>query len=93
MEAKMRFHGWPESPVTGAYIFNRQVRDWGHQFLYDPATLRKSFELAGFRQITEYRVDEKTDPVFRQVEIRTRNEGSDLWLINSWESMAFEAVR
>ena len=93
MEAKMRFHGWPESPVTGAYIFNRQVRDWGHQFLYDPATLRKSFELAGFRQITEYRVNEKTDPVFRQVEIRTRNEGSDLWLINSWESMAFEAVR
>ena len=93
MEAKMRFHGWPERPVTGAYIFNRQVRDWGHQFLYDPATLRKSFELAGFRQITEYRVDEKTDPVFRQVEIRTRNEGSDLWLINSWESMAFEAVR
>jgi len=93
MEAKMRFHGWPESPVTGAYIFNRQVRDWGHQFLYDPATLRKSFELAGFKQITEYRIDEKTDPVFRQVEIRTRNEGSDLWLINSWESMAFEAVR
>ena len=63
------------------------------QFLYDPATLRKSFELAGFTQITEYRVDEKTDPVFRQAEIRTRNEGSDLWLINSWESMAFEAVR
>ncbi len=93
MQAKMRFHGWPESPVTGAYIFNRQVRDWGHQFLYDPATLRKSFELAGFKQITEYRVDEKTDPVFRQVEIRTRNEGSDLWVINSWESMAFEAVR
>jgi predicted SAM-dependent methyltransferase len=93
MEAKMRFHGWPESPVTGAYIFNRQVRDWGNQFLYDPATLRKSFELAGFKQITEYRIDEKTDPVFREVEIRTRNEGSDLWVINSWESMAFEAVR
>jgi len=92
MEAKMRYHGWPESPVTGAYIVNRQVRDWG-PFLYDPPTLRKSFELAGFQQITEYRVDEKTDPVFRQVEIRTRNEGSDLWLINRWESMAFEAVR
>jgi predicted SAM-dependent methyltransferase len=93
MAAKMRFHAWPESPVTGAYIFNRQVRDWGNQFLYDPATLRKSFELAGFKQITEYRIDEKTDPVFREVEIRTRNEGSDLWVINSWESMAFEAVR
>ena len=65
--AKLRFHGWPESPVTGAYIFNRQVREWGHQFLYDSATLRKSLELAGFKQITEYRIEEKTDPVFREV--------------------------
>ncbi len=90
--AKLRLTGWPESPVTGAYIFNRQVRDWGHQFLYDPATLRKSLELAGFKRITEYRVDEKTDSVFHEVEFRTRNEGSDLWLVNRWESMAFEAV-
>jgi len=93
MAAKLRLHGWPESPVTGAYIFNRQVRDWGHQFLYDSATLRKSLELAGFKQITEYRVEEKTDPVFREVEMRTRNEGSDLWVVNHWEAMAFEAVR
>jgi predicted SAM-dependent methyltransferase len=91
--AKLRLTGWPKSPVSGAYIFNRQVREWGSQFLYDPATLRKSFELAGFKQITEYRVDDKTDPVFREAEIRTRNEGSDLWVVNRWESMAFEAVR
>ena len=49
--------------------------------------------LAGFKQITKYRVDEKTDPVFREVEMHTRNEGSDLWLVNRWESLAFEAVR
>jgi predicted SAM-dependent methyltransferase len=91
--AKLRLAGWPESPVTGAYIFNRQVRDWDTQFLYNAATLRKSLELAGFKQITEYRVEEKTDPVFREAEIRTRNEGSDLWVVNRWESMAFEAVR
>jgi hypothetical protein len=91
--AKLRVTGWTETPVTAAYIFNRQMRDWGHQFVYDPATLRKSLELAGFKQITEYPVDEKTDPVFREAEMRTRNEGSDLWLVNRWESMAFEAVR
>ena len=91
--AKLRVTGWPETAVGGAYIFNRQAHDWGHQFLYDPATLRKSLELAGFKQITEYRVDEKTDPVFREAEMRTRDEGSDLWLVNHWESMAFEAVR
>ena len=91
--AKLRLHGWPESPVPGAYIFNRQVREWGHQFLYDSATLRKSLELAGFKQITEYQVEVKTDPVFREIEYRTRDEGSDLWLVNRWEAMAFEAVR
>jgi predicted SAM-dependent methyltransferase len=93
MAAKLRVAGWPETAVPAAYIFNRQVRDWGHQFVYDPATLRKSLELAGFKQITEHRVDEKTDPVFREAEMRTRDEGSDLWLVNRWESMAFEAVR
>jgi predicted SAM-dependent methyltransferase len=91
--AKLRLSGWPESPVNAAYILNRQLRHWGTQFLYDPATLRKTLELAGFKQITEYQVDEKTDPVFREAEIRTRNEGSDVWLVNRWESMAFEAVR
>jgi predicted SAM-dependent methyltransferase len=91
--AKVRLHGWPARAATGAYVFNRQVRDWGTQLLYDAATLKKSFELAGFKQITEYRVDEKTDPVFREAEIRIRNEGSDLWLVNRWESLALEAVR
>lgn len=93
IDAKLRFHRWPVTPVPGAYIFNRQVRDWGHQFLYDSATLRRSFELAGFKQITEYRLGEKTDPVFQEAEIRTRYQGSDRWIVNNWEAMAFEAVR
>ncbi|HWP58451.1 MAG TPA: methyltransferase domain-containing protein [Candidatus Acidoferrales bacterium] len=93
MAAKSRLHGWRENPVTGVHIFNRQMRDWGTQFLYDPPTLRKSLELAGFTEIAEYAVDTETDPVFREAEIRTRNEGSDLWIVNRWESMAFEAVR
>jgi predicted SAM-dependent methyltransferase len=90
--AKLRYHGWPVTAVPGAYIFNREVREWGHQFLYDSATLRKSLELAGFKQITEHPVAEKTDPAFQEVEYRTRNPGSDLWVVNNWEAMAFEAV-
>ena len=91
--AKLRLQGWRKTPVAGVYIFNLQMRDGGTQFLYDAPTLRKSLELAGFTQITEYPVNEKTDPIFREAEIRIRNEGSDLWVVNSWESMAFEAVR
>jgi predicted SAM-dependent methyltransferase len=91
--AKLRLQGWRKTPVPGVYIFNLQMRDGGTQFLYDAPTLRKSLELAGFTQITEYPVNERTDPIFREAEVRIRNEGSDLWVVNSWESMAFEAVR
>jgi predicted SAM-dependent methyltransferase len=94
IETKLRYYyKWPITPVPEAYIFNRELRDFGHQFLYDPATLRKTFELAGFKQITEHGVTEKTDPVFQEAELRTRDVGSDLWYFNNWESMAFEAVR
>jgi predicted SAM-dependent methyltransferase len=93
IDAKLGLHGWPVTPVPGAYILNREVRDWGHQFLYDPATLRRSLELAGFKQITEYPVEEKTDPVFQEAEHRMRHPGSGLFVVNKWEAMAFEAVR
>jgi predicted SAM-dependent methyltransferase len=93
IEAKLRSHGWPLTPMPAAYIFNRELREWGHQFLYDPATLLRCLKLAGFRQITEYPVGEKTDPVFQEAESRTRNPGSDTWEVNNWEAMAFEAVR
>ena len=91
--AKLRVGDVPANPIPGAYILNREVREWGHQFLYDSTTLRKTLELAGFRQITEHRVGEKTDPVFKEAEFRTRRPGSDLWVINNWEAMAFEATR
>jgi len=93
IDAKLRVHGWPVTPVPGAYILNLEVREWGHQFLYDSATLRKSLELAGFQQINEYLVGEKTDPVFKEAEFRTRHPGSDSWVVNNWEAMAIEATR
>lgn len=93
IDAKLGFHGWPATPIPGAYILNREVRDWGHQFLYDRATLRKSLELAGFQDISEYPVGEKGDRVFKEAEFRTRHPGSRLWIINNWEAMAFEATR
>jgi len=93
IESKFRESGWPVTPVPGVYIFNAQTHWWGHRFLYDPATLRKALELAGFKQIRELPITDPTDPVFQQAEARRRNPGSDLWVINNWEAMAFEAVR
>ena len=91
--AKFRLEGTPVNPVPGAYILNRQAREYGHQFLYDPPTLRKGLELAGFTQIVQYEVTDSTDPVFREVESRTRHPLPDFRMANNWESMAFEAMR
>jgi predicted SAM-dependent methyltransferase len=93
IDLKLRFEHGPITPIPGAYILNRQVREYGHQFLYDPPTLRKTLELAGFKQIAQYEVTENTDPVFREVESRTRHPIPDMRIVNNWESMAFEAVR
>lgn len=93
IDAKFRVGGFPVTPTPGIYILNRQMREWGHQFLYDPPTLRKSLELAGFKQIAQYEIGEKTDPNFQEVEIRSRHSNPDMKLINNWEAMAFEAVR
>jgi len=93
IEAKFREGGVPLNAVPGIYILNREMREWGHQFLYDPQTLRKSLELVGFKKVTQYEVTQETDPIFREVEIRSRYERPVIQLINNWEAMAFEAVR
>ena len=93
MDAGRRLNGWPDVPVMPAYIFNKVAREWGHQFFYDPATLRKTFELAGFKEIVERRIGEATDPTFEAVELRTRAADEDMRFTNQWGAMAFEAVR
>jgi len=93
IDAKLRIHLWPVTPIPAVYIFNGEAHEWGHQFLYDPETLRTALDLAGFQQIIQYPVAQKTDPVFREAERRARDPGSDLWLVNNWEAMAFEATR
>ena len=91
IDAKLRFERGPITPIPGAYILNREVREYGHQFLYGPLALRRSHELAGFKQIAQ--VTEATDPVFQEVELRARHPIPDMKVINNWEAMAFEAVR
>jgi predicted SAM-dependent methyltransferase len=93
IDAKLRFSGGSITPIPAAYILNHQVREYGHQFLYDPLTLRKTLELVGFKQIAQYEVTESTDSIFQAVELRTRHPHPDMRLINNWEAMAFEAVR
>ena len=83
---------WPDTPVGPAYAVNRSVRDWGHQFIYDADTLRRTFELAGFKNIRQVAMEEKTDPIFEKVKLRKELLG-DLWIIDQMAAMAFEATK
>ena len=94
VEANLRLFKWPETPVGAAYVFNKTMREWGHLFIYDPQTLRKTLELAGFVTVRELTLHEETDPIFAKAEYRTRAKyGEDVWLTNSWGSMAIEATK
>jgi predicted SAM-dependent methyltransferase len=93
IDAKLRSENLPSTPIPGAYILNHEARAYGHKFLYDPPTLHKALELAGFTRVEQYEVKELTDPVFQEVEMRTRHWFDDVRVVNNWGAMAFEAVR
>jgi predicted SAM-dependent methyltransferase len=60
-----RYVGWavdtldPElhAPLAGA-VLNNFFRSWGHEFIYDPQTLRHALADAGFEEIEEREVGE-----------------------------------
>ena len=93
LSAKSRAEAVPTTAVQNAYVFNREFSEYGHKFLYDPPTLQKTFELAGFKEIRYRKVTDDTDPVFRQAELRTYHPLEDVRIMNNWEAMAFEATR
>ena len=93
LTAKSRAEALSITDIQNAYIFNREFSEYGHKFIYDPSTLRKTFELAGFKEISYRKVTDDTDPIFRQAEFRTNHPVSDVRIMNNWEAMAFEATR
>jgi predicted SAM-dependent methyltransferase len=93
LTAKSHAEALPMTAVQNAYVFNREFSEYGHKFLYDPATLKKTFELAGFKEIRYRKVTDDTDPVFRQAELRTNHPLEHIRIMNNWEAMAFEATR
>ena len=93
LTAKSHAEAIPITAVQNAYVFNREFSEYGHKFLYDPPTLQKTFELAGFKEIRYLKVTDDTDPVFRQAEFRTNHPVSEVRIMNNWEAMAFEATR
>ena len=86
---------WPDTPVGAAYVFNKEMREWGHVFIYNAEALQRTFKLAGFTDIKQLQIGVKTDPVFEAAEYRQSGKFSteDFWIINKMGAMVFEATK
>ncbi len=76
-------------PAEAAYVVNNFMRDWGHQFVYDAAALRRGLEEAGFTDITRPALMESPEPALRGLEHAGRMPEGFL----AFESLVFEAVK
>jgi predicted SAM-dependent methyltransferase len=86
---KMKYHSWIPTRSPEVMIINMQMREWGHAFLYDKATLREIHEKAGFKLISECKQGESPDPALRGIDFRIHREPQ----IAYFENMVFEAVK
>ena len=75
--------------VDPVFVLNNYVRDWGHQFIYDRATLVRALEHAGFSGVSTQALGESPDPNLRGLEFADRMPAGFLAL----ESMVLEAVK
>jgi len=89
---KLAWHGWPASAKPEVMILNMQLRDFGHQFVYDSTTLSARLIEAGFHSVREFKPGETDDPEFADVEVRHRVTYPQHWL-NDYETMVFQAAK
>ncbi len=76
-------------PATPISVVNNFVRDWGHVYIYDKATLADSLEKAGFVGITPFKVSESDDPELAGIDNCGRMPDGFMQL----ESMTFQASK
>lgn len=82
-------------PGVGAYspvfVLNNAFRNWGHQFLYDGATLKGAMARAGFTDIVPVAPGESAHAALQHVEKHGHFIADES--INAFETMVFEGVR
>ena len=80
---------FPEIPIRNeCVLLNAFVRKWGHQFVYDPPTLQRSLEMAGFTDVAWCEVGSSEDAELRGKERHGARIGEQ-W--NVFETMVIEA--
>jgi predicted SAM-dependent methyltransferase len=71
------------------YMINRMVRDWGHQFLYDEATLTRFLVDAGFGSVVRETPGKSEHPELVSVDRHQEETGERMNMI---ETLTLEAV-
>lgn len=84
---------WPDvtSSRPQPFVVNQMFHAYGHQFIYDRATLASLLGDAGFIDISEWGAGESSDPELRGVESHGQSLGDEA--VNRFETMVLEAVR
>ena len=70
------------------FVVNNAFRAWGHQFLYDPETLRVTMAKVGFENIQYYQPGTSKDENLRSIELHGRVMGDEA--INQFVAFAME---
>lgn len=73
------------------FVINNAFRNWGHQFIYDRATLQSAMEEVGFIDITRYASGESDDEGLRGIESHGEAAGNED--MNRFETVVLEAKR
>ena len=91
LDFKILWHNWPVTSNKETAILNLELHSFGHQFVYDPATLADSLSQAAFRNIVQFPPGESDDPELRGIEARHNN--AMYRESNDYETMVLQAVR
>jgi predicted SAM-dependent methyltransferase len=83
-------HAPENTDYQPSVVVNGFFWDFGHYFVYDPETLGRAFELAGFSGVRQTEVGESEDQNLRNLESHGNIIGDEM---NRFETMVFEAVK
>ncbi len=92
LKTKPIWHGWPEGSSPACIILNMELHEFGHQFVYDPDTLRARMMEAGFRIVNTFASGQSDDPALTGVE--NRQKWADLArTADAYETMVLQATK
>ena len=74
--------------ATAAHVLNNNMRDWGHQFLFDVETLSTTMTAAGLISIERFALQASNDPVLAGLANETRMPPG----LVAFETMTLEAT-